>query len=41
MICVDCIVTAECNGCKPPKWDKTMNIDSMSVLIKAASITLV
>jgi hypothetical protein len=39
-ICTECVVAGECMGCNEPKWDRTMNVDSMSVLIKAESIVI-
>lgn len=40
MVCIDCIVAADCQNCNSPKWDKTMNVNSLSVLIKAESINM-
>ncbi|MCF8428588.1 MAG: hypothetical protein K9G64_00540 [Bacteroidia bacterium] len=40
MVCTDCIVAGECMACNSPKWDKTMNVNSTSVLIKAENINM-
>lgn len=40
MLCVSCIVGADCMNCNEPVWSREMHINSMSVLIKAESISM-